>query len=95
MDPTLSGFALGLLFGAAKLGLVGTVVFGVAWWRTRAKLRKLEAVLPDPGRLDERLGRLEELADYNASRMDRLIEDQSALSEGRIAPVRDRTSRDD
>jgi hypothetical protein len=85
MDPTLSGFALGLLLAAAKVGVIGTVWFGIAWWRTRARLRKLETALPDPGRLDERLARLEELADYSASRMDRLIEDQSRRSEKLIA----------
>ena len=88
MDPTLSGFALGLLLGAAKVGLIGTVGFGVAWWKTRARLKKLQAELPDPGRLEERLARLEELADYSAGRMDRLIEDQSRLSERLIAPSR-------
>lgn len=76
MDPTLSGFALGLLLGAAKLGLIGTVVFGVAWWRTRARLRRLEAALPDPARLEERLASIEQLADHTASQMDRLIKGQ-------------------
>ena len=52
IDPTLSGFALGLLLGAAKVGLIGTVGFGIAWWRTRRKLRRLEAELPDPARLE-------------------------------------------
>jgi hypothetical protein len=30
MDPTLSGFALGLLLAAAKAGFIGTVAFGIA-----------------------------------------------------------------
>jgi len=81
MDPTLSGFALGLLLAGAKVGLIGTVGFAIAWWRTRTRLKKLEATQPDPGRLEERLARLEELADYSASRMDRLVEGQSMLSE--------------
>lgn len=76
MDPTLSGFALGLLFAAAKVGLIGTVVFGVAWWKTRAKLRRLEATLPDPARLEERLASIEQITDYTASQMDRLVKGQ-------------------
>jgi hypothetical protein len=88
MDPTLSGFALGLLFGAAKIGLIGTIGFGIAWWRTRARLRRLEAALPDPVVLSERLANLEQLADYSASQMDRLIEVQDALARQLAAPPR-------
>ncbi len=80
MDPTLSGFALGLLLGAAKLGFIGTLVFGVAWWRTRTKLRRLEATLPDPAQLAERLTSLEQIADYTASQMDRLVTTQEDLT---------------
>jgi len=80
MDPTLSGFALGLLLGAAKIGVIGTVVFGVAWWRTRTKLRRLEATLPDPAQLAERLASLEQIADYTASQMDRLVKTQEDLT---------------
>ncbi len=81
MDPTLSGFALGLLLGAAKVGLIGTVVFGVAWWRTRAKLRRLEATFPDPAELAERLANLEQIADYTASHMDRLVKTQEEMAQ--------------
>jgi hypothetical protein len=80
MDPTLSGFALGLLLGAAKVGLIGTVGFGIAWWRTRKKLQRLEATLPDPALLAERLANLEQLVDYSASKIDHLIESQTALA---------------
>lgn len=86
MDPTLSGFALGLLLAAAKVGAVGTVAFGIAWWRTRKKLRRLEAAFPDPAILAERLKNLEQMADYSASRMDRLIESQDALARQLAAP---------
>lgn len=64
MDPQLSGFALGLLFGAAKIGAIGTIGFGIAWWRTRRKLQRLESALPDPGILEERLAALEQNSDY-------------------------------
>jgi|KBSSwiStaDraftv2_1062776.scaffolds.fasta_scaffold110377_3 hypothetical protein len=84
MNPTLSGFALGLLLGAAKIGLIGTIGFGIAWWRTRAKLRRLEAALPDPARLEERLANLEQIADYTASQVNRLAEAQDATA--RIRP---------
>ena len=86
MDPTLSGFALGLLFGAAKIGVIGTVGFAIAWWRTRTKLRRLEAALPDPARLEERLANLEQISDYSASKLDRLVEAQDALVRQLAAP---------
>ena len=78
MDPTLSGFALGLLLGAAKIGVIGTVGFAIAWWRTRGKLRRLEAALPDPASLEERLANLEQVADYTAAQVNRLVEAQEA-----------------
>ena len=78
MDPTLSGFALGLLLGAAKVGFIGSVGFGIAWWRTRAKLRRLESALPDPARLEERLASLEQIADYSARKLEQLVEGQEA-----------------
>ena len=78
MDPTLSGFALGLLVGAAKVGVVGTVGFGIAWWRTRAKLKQFESKLPDPARLEERLAALEQIADYTAGQVNRLVEGQAS-----------------
>jgi hypothetical protein len=80
MDPTLSGFALGLLFGAAKLGLIGTIVFGIAWWRTRRKLKRLEAELPSPAVLEERLASIEQVTDFTASQMARLIKVQEDLT---------------
>jgi hypothetical protein len=86
MGPTLSGFALGLLLAAAKLGAIGTVAFGIAWWRARTKLRRFEAALPDPASLTERLANLEQMADYSASRMDRVIESQDALVRHLAAP---------
>jgi hypothetical protein len=88
MDPTLSGFALGLLLGAAKVGTIGTVAFGIAWWRSRTKLRRLEATLPDPtpARLEERLASLEQIAEYTASQMDRLVQAQDDLAKQLAAP---------
>jgi hypothetical protein len=86
MDPTLSGFALGLLLAAAKVGLIGTVVFGIAWWRTRTKLRRLESALPDPAQLQERLASLEQIADYTASQMDRLVQVQDDLAKQLAVP---------
>ena len=90
MDPTLSGFALGLLLGAAKVGVLGTVGFGIAWWRTRARLRRLESALPDPARLEERLASLEQLADYSAAKLDRLLEGQEATRQFPAPPPHDR-----
>ncbi len=95
MDPQLSGFALGLLFGAAKVGFIGTIGFAIAWWRARKKLAVLEATLPDPGLVEQRLASLEQAADYSASQLDRLLEGQVGLlrglgSPGLIAPPAER-----
>jgi hypothetical protein len=87
MDPTLSGFALGLLLAAAKVGAFGTVAFGIAWWRSRKKLRRLEAALPDPAILAERLANLEQMADYASSQVERLIESQDALTRQLASPT--------
>jgi hypothetical protein len=86
VDPQLSGFALGLLLGAAKVGILGTIGFAIAWWRTRNKLRRLEAALPDPARLEERLTNLEQISDYSASKLDRLVEAQDALVRHLVKP---------
>lgn len=47
MNPQISAFALGLLLGAAKVGFIGTIGFGIAWWRTRLKLRRVESELQE------------------------------------------------
>jgi uncharacterized membrane protein YciS (DUF1049 family) len=45
LDPELTGFALGLLLGAAKVMTIGTIGFAIAWWRGRQRIRSLEADL--------------------------------------------------
>ena len=87
MDPVVSGFALGLLLGAAKIGVIGTIVCGIGWWRTHRTLRRLEAALPEPAILSERLANLEQMADYSASQMERLIEVQDSLARQLSAPA--------
>jgi hypothetical protein len=79
VDPQLSGFALGLLFAAAKVGAIGTIGFAVAWWRTRRKLQRFERELPDPGQLDERLANLEQHSDYIGARLSELADTQALL----------------
>lgn len=79
MDPQLSGFALGLLLAAAKIGAIGTIGFAIAWWRTRRKLQRLERALPDPGVLDERLTSLEQNSDYIGAKLAELGETQTRL----------------
>ena len=87
MDPQLSGFALGLLFGAAKIGAIGTIGFAIAWWRTRRTLRHLEEVLPDPGVLEERLANLEQNSDYIGAKLAELGESQTRLLQQLNAPA--------
>ena len=72
MDPELSGFALGLLFGAAKVMAITTTIFGVAWWRARKRVRELEAEVGKPTLDGERLDRLEQTLEYMMGQLDRL-----------------------
>lgn len=88
MDPQLSGFALGLLFGAAKIGAIGTIGFAIAWWRTRRKLQHLEQALPDPGVLEERLGNLEQNSDYIGAKLAELGETQIRMLQQLASPPR-------
>lgn len=88
MDPQLSGFALGLLFGAAKIGAIGTIGFAIAWWRTRGKLQRLEAALPDPGVLEQRLANLEQNSDYIGAKLAELGDNQARLLQQLASPPR-------
>jgi hypothetical protein len=80
VDPQLSGFALGLLVAAAKVGAIGTIGFAIAWWRTRRKLQHLEQTLPDPGQLNERLAGLEQTNDEIGARLSELADTQAFLA---------------
>ena len=62
MSPELTGFALGLLLGAAKVMAISTVVFGVAWWRARLRIKALEAELSESGGRVFRSGFLDNIA---------------------------------
>ena len=55
MNPELTGFALGLLLGAAKVMTIGTIGFGIAWWRGRRRIRELEADLQEAEQLVDSL----------------------------------------
>lgn len=79
MDPQLSGFALGLLLGAAKVGFLGTLGFAIAWWRARGKLHRYEAELPDPARLEERLASLEQASAYTTAKLTQLVDAQAEV----------------
>jgi hypothetical protein len=85
LELALSGFAIGLLLGAAKVLLIGTLGFGIAWWRTRRRLRALEIEHAQPSLTDERLQRLEQGFDYLASQLDRLVAGQAELAR-RLSP---------
>ena len=76
MDHQITGFALGLLLGAAKVGLVGTVGFGIGWWRARRRIKELEAM----PRLEDRLTNLERTLDDTSNQLAELIEGQATLS---------------
>ena len=86
MSPQFSAFALGLLLGAAKLGAVGALGFGIAWWRASRKLRRLELSTSHPSLLEQRLDRLEQSNDYLASQLDRLVVGQAELGRQLMSP---------
>ena len=71
MDLSI-GVALGLLFGAAKVLAIGTAGFGIAWWRARKQVQKLEAAAHEVPELDARLERIERSLDYIASRLEQI-----------------------
>ena len=80
MEPELSGFALGLLFGAAKVLAITTGIFGVAWWRSRRRVRELGAEIQRPALDAERLDRLEQSLEYVAGQLERMADGQMAIS---------------
>lgn len=47
MSPEVTGFALGLLLGAAKVMAIAAVGFGIAWWRSRLRVRALQEELAE------------------------------------------------
>lgn len=79
MEPELSGFALGLLFGAAKTLAITTGIFGIAWWRARRRVRELEAEVGKPSLDAERLDRLEQTMEYLAGQLERVADGQVAI----------------
>ncbi|MGH7522948.1 MAG: hypothetical protein ACREK8_01450 [Gemmatimonadales bacterium] len=92
MDPQLSAAAIALLFGAAKIGLIGTVGFAIAWVRARARIRTLEAAASHQiaGATDERLERLEQSVEYVVGQLDRIAETQHELQRQLPPPERHR-----
>ncbi|HEV8125980.1 MAG TPA: hypothetical protein VGP80_17165 [Gemmatimonadales bacterium] len=60
------------------------VGFGIAWWRSRVRIRELEAAQPAARELDERLARVENSLDYITSTLERLGSGQDDL--GRRLP---------
>jgi hypothetical protein len=95
VDPQLSAVAIALLFGAAKIGVIGTVGFAIAWIRARARIRALENSVSGQvgaGSAD-RLDRLEQSMDYIVSQLDRIAEGQDALQR-QLPPPRDSEVRE-
>ncbi len=79
MDPQISGFLVGLIFGAAKVGFIGTIGFALAWWNLRRKYQRLERQLPEPGQIEERLANLEQTTDFIGARLADLVDTQAQL----------------
>jgi hypothetical protein len=52
------------LFGAAKVVAIGTLGFGIAWWRACRRCREHEAERPDAASSDAPVERLEHGVEY-------------------------------
>jgi hypothetical protein len=78
MDPQLGGFALGLLFGAAKILAIATVGFGIAWWRARRKIRELEAERLE-GSAEQGVREIEDRFERIERQLSELIDSHDAL----------------
>lgn len=84
---------MGLLFGAAKVLAIGAVGFGIAWWRSRARVRELEAHAHEVPAIEERLERIERSLDYISAHFGRIA--GSSEGEERALPGSTRTQIED
>jgi hypothetical protein len=81
MSPNWNWFALGLLVGAAKVMTIGTVAFGIAWWRARRRVRELEAEQVETPIGDARLDRIEQGLDLLAAQLERVARSQEEITQ--------------
>jgi hypothetical protein len=81
MNPELTGFALGLLLGAAKVLAIATVGFAYAWWKARNRVKSLEAELQEADRLPAATARLLEI-EQKLDRISRHLEESRRLPPG-------------
>ena len=108
MSPELTGFALGLLLGAAKVMAIASVGFAIAWWRARIRIRTLEAEQLESGGRGEEIEHLHEIREGLSemrqqlerlnNAQDDLLKQLSIGSEshrGALPPGPDRATRDD
>ena len=65
MEPT--SVLLGVLIASTKGLAFVALGFGIAWWRARTRIAKLEASLPQADELGDRLTQLESSLDYTTN----------------------------
>ena len=80
MSPNWNWFALGLLVGAAKVMTIGTVAFGIAWWRARRRVRELEAEQAETPIGDARLDRIEQGLEVVATQLEQVVRAQAEIN---------------
>jgi hypothetical protein len=80
MEPT--SVLLGVLLASTKGLAFAAIGFGVAWWRGRQRIAKLEAALPQADELADRFARLENTLDYTTGALERLLAGQDELRRG-------------
>ena len=85
VNPEWTAFTLGLLFGAVKIAAIGTVGFGIAWWRARARIKQLEAERLQALAGEERIARVEQNVELVVDQLDRLVRAHADLT-SRLSP---------
>jgi hypothetical protein len=87
MESTLT-FILGALVASTKGLALVAIGFGIAWWRTRSRLRRLEGgQSPVPADLEQRLDRLESSLEFMGATLDRLAAGQEQFRRGLASPA--------
>jgi len=92
MESTLT-FVVGALIASTKGLALVALGFGIAWWRTRARLRRLEDERPAlPPEVDQRLERLESSLEHLHGTLARIAAGQDQLRQA-LPPARPAEAR--
>jgi hypothetical protein len=77
MEPT--SVLLGVLLASTKGLALAAIGFGVAWWRGRRQIARLESTFPQADELAARMERVEASLEYSTAALERLLAGQNDL----------------